>query len=136
MRKSASPPHMNNEQLWQGVLAELEISLTKANFSTWLRHTGLLRVEGDKAIIGVPSHFIQQWIEKKYHNAIVTTLAQLTKGDIKEASYEISSKIAQNPVPATSNILVGAVVPTPKFPELSILATSTGPVPVLVRKDK
>ncbi len=101
---------MNQEQLWQAVLGEMEISLSKANFSTWLRHTSLLRLEGDKAIIGVPSSFIQQWVEKKYHNDIVKTLTQLTQGQILSASYILSANIKGTPS-ASSNITPSVTAP-------------------------
>src|SRR3989339_284892 len=30
---------MNNEQLWQAVLGEIELSLSRANFTTWFKNT-------------------------------------------------------------------------------------------------
>ncbi len=30
---------MNNEQLWQAILGEVELSLSKANFTTWFKST-------------------------------------------------------------------------------------------------
>ncbi len=104
---------MNQEQLWQAVLGEMEISLSKANFSTWLRHTSLLRLEGDKAVIGVPSSFIQQWVEKKYHESIIKTFSQLTHGAVTSAVYILSSK-ATTPqsFPSTAS---PQPAPTPAF---------------------
>ncbi len=83
---------MSPNELWQAVLAELEVSLSRANFATWLNHTTLLRLEGSKAIIGVPSKFIQEWVDQKYHNALVLALKRLTKDEIQDLSYTLYTK--------------------------------------------
>ena len=41
---------MTNEQLWQAVLGELELSISKANFTTWFKNTGIDSKEEDRII--------------------------------------------------------------------------------------
>ena len=40
-----------NQQLWQAVLGELELSLSKASFTTWLKNTFIIENEDDQIII-------------------------------------------------------------------------------------
>ena len=48
---------MKYEALWKAVLGELELSVSKANFETWLLNTELVSVEKNVARIAVGSPF-------------------------------------------------------------------------------
>lgn len=63
--------------LWQSVLGELEVSLSSANFSTWLKPTVLISSEDGHVTVGVPNIFNKQWLEKKYHVQIKSVLAKM-----------------------------------------------------------
>lgn len=80
---------MTNEQLWQAVLGELELSISKANFTTWFKNTSISRRENQKIIIAVPNAFTQTWLEKKYHPAIIKALKNLTNNEVHEVFYKI-----------------------------------------------
>lgn len=82
---------MNNQQLWEKVLGELELSLNKANFNTWLKDTSLSSFNKDsgEAIIGVPTVFAQDWLKKKYHNEIINALKSATNDEIKTVIYQM-----------------------------------------------
>ena len=56
---------MTRDELWQAVLGELELTLSKANFTTWFKNTFIIAEENDQAIIGVPNLFTQARFEKK-----------------------------------------------------------------------
>ena len=43
---------MTNEQLWQATLGELELLISKANFTTWFKSTFISTSENNKVIIG------------------------------------------------------------------------------------
>ncbi len=55
---------MNNEQLWQAVLGEIELSLSKANFTTWFKNTFISSHQDNKVVICVPNTFTKTWLEK------------------------------------------------------------------------
>jgi len=61
---------LNTQKIWQEVLAELELSIPKANFKTWFQNTSLSKIEGDTAVISVPNAFTKSWLEKKYDKNI------------------------------------------------------------------
>ena len=49
-----------NEQLWQSVLGEIELSVSRASFITWFKNTTLLSYEGGSVVVGVPNIFAKQ----------------------------------------------------------------------------
>lgn len=79
---------MNNQQLWQAILGSLEISLSKANFNTWFKNTGILEREADHILVGVPSAFSRDWIASKYHQEMLKALKTLAP-EIKEIKYRL-----------------------------------------------
>lgn len=83
---------MQNDQLWQAVLGELELQLSKANFTTWFKGTFVSSREDNKIIIGVPNAFTKSWLEKKYHESILKTLQNLTNNIVKEIFYKVETK--------------------------------------------
>jgi chromosomal replication initiator protein len=67
---------MPGDNLWQAVLGEVELSISRGNFVTWFRHTSLLRYDNETAVIGVPNIFIKQQLERKYSDLLKTMLAK------------------------------------------------------------
>lgn len=62
--------------LWQAVLGEIELSVSRGNFMTWFKNTTLLDDgKGSGTItIGVPNVFIKQQLERKYNDLITEVL--------------------------------------------------------------
>lgn len=65
---------MRERSLWQAVLGEIELSISRGNFITWFKNTVLLKHDDDTIIIGVPNVFIKQQLERKYNQLISDTL--------------------------------------------------------------
>ncbi len=80
---------MNNEQIWQAVLGEIEVSLSRANFVTWFKDTFISSLENERVVICVPNAFVKKWLEEKYHKDIISALENITKQTIKEIIYKI-----------------------------------------------
>ena len=57
---------MTNEELWKAVLGQIELSISKANFITWFKNTGILSNQDGVVTIGVPNGFAKEWLENKY----------------------------------------------------------------------
>lgn len=57
---------MNEKEVWNIVLAELENTLSKANFQTWFPNTHLVKIDNGEVTIGVPNDFVKDWLESKY----------------------------------------------------------------------
>jgi chromosomal replication initiator protein len=80
---------MDLQAIWLAALGELELTLSKANFTTWFRNTAISSFENNRAIISVPNTFTKAWLEKKYHDQIVKALKHVTSNAIREVSYRV-----------------------------------------------
>lgn len=65
---------MNTKELWGNCLSEIELSMSKANFTTWFKNTSIVKEEGGTLYIGVPNEFVKDWLVNKFHKLILKTL--------------------------------------------------------------
>ncbi|OGY88030.1 MAG: hypothetical protein A2233_04790 [Candidatus Kerfeldbacteria bacterium RIFOXYA2_FULL_38_24] len=86
---------MTSEELWDAALGELELELSKANFTTWLKGTFILKYQDSNVVVGVPNAFTKDWLEKKYHHPIVKALRHISDEDVKTVTYAVSGKTTQ-----------------------------------------
>ena len=86
---------MDQEKVWQAALAELELTISKANFTTWLKKTWINSLGTNEANIGVPNAFTKEWLEKKYHKQIVTALKHCTGSHMFKVTYEIGTPLTK-----------------------------------------
>ncbi len=84
---------MQQDSLWQAVLGEVELSVSRGNFLTWFKNTCLLKQSGDSAVVGVPNIFIKQQLERKYSDLILETLRK-NGVNVEEVKFKISSQAA------------------------------------------
>ena len=68
---------MDPKQVWRAALGELQISLSPANFETWLKDTALIAVEDSRFRVAVPNGFAKDWLETRYRSLISQTLARV-----------------------------------------------------------
>jgi chromosomal replication initiator protein len=68
---------MDAKQVWRAALGELQVSLSPANFETWLRDTYLVEVDDQRFRISVPNGFAKDWLESRYRPLISQTLARV-----------------------------------------------------------
>src|SRR5690606_34679070 len=66
---------MQQDQMWQAVLGEIEVSVSRASFVTWFKNTQLVDIDGDRLTIRVPHIFIKQQLEKKFNHLIKQALS-------------------------------------------------------------
>ena len=82
---------MDTHAIWIAVLGELELSVSKASFTTWFRQTGIRCYENGEITICVPNAFTKAYIEKKYHQPIVRSLERVTGKPIRRIDYQVES---------------------------------------------
>lgn len=90
---------MDLKETWQTALGELEVTLSKANFTTWFKDTFILEA-GEEVIIGVPNTFTKEWLENKYPKEILATLQKLLP-KTQKVTFKVSSQTAA-PKPSIS----------------------------------
>jgi len=74
--------------IWAATLGQLELSVTRANYVTWLRDTVGLRYEGDRFVVGAPNDFATEFLQARMRNIIARRLAEQL-GRAVEVSFEI-----------------------------------------------
>lgn len=87
---------MTSEQVWQAVLGEIEVSLSRVNFITWFKDTFISSFENERIVICVPNAFVKKWLEEKYNKNILNALENVTKQKIREIIYKIELKKGTN----------------------------------------
>jgi chromosomal replication initiator protein len=65
---------MDTTSIWQAVLGEIELSVSRGNFVTWFKSTRLLKINDDHVVVGAPNIFIKQHLERKFNDLINETL--------------------------------------------------------------
>lgn len=76
--------------IWQTVLGEIELTVSRASFVTWFKNTQLIEHDNGHVVISVPNIFAKQQLEVKFSSQISDVL---TKNGIavKHISYTIQS---------------------------------------------
>jgi len=80
---------MTNQQLWQAVLGNIEVSLSKANFTTWFRNTSIIEKSDDYIIVSVPNSFTKEWLQNKYNAELLKTLRAISP-EVREIKYQVA----------------------------------------------
>lgn len=83
---------MTNEEIWQAVLGELELTISRASFTTWFKNTHLLSKNEGEFIISVPNAFAKEWLENKFQKEIAKCLQNVTNSRIKKITFCLNSK--------------------------------------------
>ncbi len=92
------PTPTTTEELWQTALAEIEVSISKANFLTWFKNTSIVNKKEGVVVLAVPNAFTKEWLENKYHQLVLRSLRN-TANDIKEVKFMIDARAAERGVP-------------------------------------
>lgn len=114
---------MDTNELWLAVLGELELTLSKANFTTWFKNTFIAGMRDGDIMIGVPNLFTKAWLEKKYHREILQSLQNLTNQKVRAVTYHVETRI---PGSSGASIVAQARVETSDLPH-----SAPEPVPTL-----
>ncbi len=74
---------MDQQILWQTVLSDLELQVSKAVFQTLLSKIELLSINSNTAVVGCQQPMLLNLIENRYYALIKKTLDSYTKKDLK-----------------------------------------------------
>jgi chromosomal replication initiator protein len=103
---------MDAKQVWRAALGELQVSLSPANFETWLRDTQLVDVDDQRFRISVPNGFAKDWLETRYRSLISQTLARIVGYSVQvefvvatspESAAPAVDRIVQDPGDSTAS---------------------------------
>lgn len=85
------------QALWETVLGQLELQVTRPNFETWLRNTAGLAQEAGTLTVGVPSDFCMEWLRTRMNAVIDRTVSQVAGHQIT-----VTFQVLGAPVPVAS----------------------------------
>lgn len=84
----------DTRKMWESALAEIELAVSKANFSTWFKGTSIARVEDGTVYLEVPNAFVKDWLFNKYHKAILRSLRNLSL-EVRALEYGVAKEDAR-----------------------------------------
>lgn len=70
-------------EIWDAVLGQLQLEVSKANYRTWLSKTTGLYCQDGKFVIGVPNTFISEYLEKNLCSLIEKTVAGVLRKEVR-----------------------------------------------------
>lgn len=90
---------MTHEELWQAVLAQIQLTLSPANFTTWFKGTNIISAKDGEIIVSTPNSFTKEWLEQKYNRQIFKILHSLDEGinGIKYLTQKTELKTIRKP---------------------------------------
>jgi chromosomal replication initiator protein len=118
---------MNPEQLWQAVLGELELEISRANFTTWFKHTFIANVQNQRLVIGVPNEFTKSWLENKYHHILQKVLQHITDQTNLMIEYQVLAKKPTMTYMVETHTVTSVAPPTTPLPPSARPASSVPP---------
>lgn len=74
---------MDCTELWQKVLGEVELQISRPNFATWFKSSSIIEKKDGVITIGLPNNFAREWVENKYHKIIFGSLRTIDNGIYK-----------------------------------------------------
>lgn len=91
---------MKNEELWQSVLSEVELQVSRANFLTWLKNSRLIENNDEAITVALPNHFAKEWVESKYDKLILGVVRNFI-ASAKKVEYIVEGGMSKPPAQRT-----------------------------------
>ena len=66
---------MDSHAVWQGVLGEIEVTVSSSSFTAWFKNTKLEIISDKEVLIIAPNIFARTQLEKRFHPQILEALA-------------------------------------------------------------
>ncbi len=92
------------KETWEAAKGALQVQITKANFDTWLKDTTGLSHQGTQFIVGTPSAFAKEWLDKRLHSLVTKVLISIIGQEV-EVQFQVCPSQESSLVPKTSGPL-------------------------------
>ncbi len=103
---------MDSRTLWQTVLGELEVSVSRANFRTWFKDTAIISQDDGRIVVAVPNPITKSWLENKFSSDIKHSLDRMGLA-IKSLEFRIASVRPAQVQSSVKDPLIAAVTSAP-----------------------
>ncbi|OGO39945.1 MAG: chromosomal replication initiation protein DnaA [Chloroflexi bacterium RBG_16_57_8] len=89
------------QPVWDAALGELQIQVNKANYETWLRKTTAISYEHGEFVVGVPSTFVAEYLDRNQRSLVEKVLTGILHKDVK-VRFQVSAQHQGTTVSSTS----------------------------------
>ena len=100
---------MDLDQLWQSTLGEMEVQLSRANFTMWMKNSSLVDKKDGIFYVALPNNFAKEWVEGKYHKNILSILRtrddSVRKVEFVVVGESMFSKKQEHPMKVVENAM-------------------------------
>jgi chromosomal replication initiator protein len=70
------------KEIWERALGKLQIQVSKANYTTWLRNSQGLSCQDNTFVVSVPNIFVAEWLSKRLYPLVRKTLVDIMGRDV------------------------------------------------------
>jgi chromosomal replication initiator protein len=87
------------KEIWKRALGNLQIQVSKANYTTWLSNSQGLSCQDNIFVVSVPNVFVAEWLSKRLYPLIRKTLVDIMGKDV-DVQFEIHNceQLSASPV--------------------------------------
>jgi len=96
------------KETWEAAKGALQVQISKANFDTWLRDTVGLSQQGSQFVVGTPSAFAKEWLEKRLRSLVTKVLISIT-GEEVEVQFQVC--LGREPSPLSRDSTASRLLP-------------------------
>ena len=87
--------------IWEAALGELQLQISKPNYSTWLENTRGISYDDDLFVVGVPNIFVAEWLQNRLLSLIKRSLASIIGKSVNvQFLVQASMQTDAHPAPA------------------------------------
>ncbi len=79
------------KQVWEAVLGELQLQVTRPSYETWLKETVGIACNADEFVVGTPNTFVAEMLEQRMYSLISQAMERVTKGSV-EVRFQVLQK--------------------------------------------
>ena len=108
---------MQAQQLWQAVLGDLQVRLSKSAFDNWLRQTRIVGFEDDVVTVGAANTFGAATLQARYAGQIERALTELVGRPIR-ARFTVADGRRDGETTENGTLLGGSSSRPPTAPEV------------------
>ncbi|MBI4132146.1 MAG: chromosomal replication initiator protein DnaA [Candidatus Sungbacteria bacterium] len=81
---------LDRAEVWKSVLAEIELTTSRASFVTWFQETAIADIADGVVTVSVPNGFAKNWLQDKYHRVILRCLRNLLV-ETRDVNYVVGA---------------------------------------------
>lgn len=70
------------KKVWERVLGQLQLQVSRANYSTWLANSYGVSYDEGVFVVAVPNTFVAEWLKKRLYSLVKKTLSEIVGLDV------------------------------------------------------